>query len=154
MQKRESLGELLRELQRVKREQENILEKRLPLLVKLSPDLSERDLEAAVDVLLMEKVDGVIVTNTTIRRDGLSAKWENEKGGLSGMPLRRRSTEVIRHVYEETGGKLIIIGVGGIMGVDDAKQKLEAGAKLVQVYTGLVYEGPSLVKQIVTGLRG
>ena len=154
LQKRESLGELLRELQRVKREQENILEKRLPLLVKLSPDLSERDLEAAVDVLLMEKVDGVIVTNTTIRRDGLSAKWENEKGGLSGMPLRRRSTEVIRHVYEETGGKLIIIGVGGIMGVDDAKQKLEAGAKLVQVYTGLVYEGPSLVKQIVTGLRG
>lgn len=153
LQKQQALTQLLRELKKVKTVRENVLKKRLPLFVKLSPDLSDKDLDDALDVSLSEGVDGVIVTNTTIRRDGLRSKWQVEKGGLSGAPLRKISTSVIKKTYKRTNGKLVIIGVGGIMNAEDAKEKMGAGASLVQLYTGLVYKGPSLVKQILTDIR-
>jgi len=153
LQKRRALTQLLHAVKEMKIIQEKILKKQMPLFVKLSPDLADRDLDNALDVILSEGMDGVIVTNTTIQRDGLSLKWQNEKGGLSGLPLRKMSTDVIKKVYRRTSGRLVIIGVGGIMSADAVKEKLNAGASLVQVYTGLVYKGPSLVKQILTEIK-
>ena len=97
-------------------------------------------------------MDGVIATNTTLQRGKLNSSRAIEAGGLSGATLTERSTQVIRQIYRYTGGRLPIIGVGGVMGPADARQKLDAGATLVQVYTGLVYEGPGLVKRIVNGI--
>ncbi len=124
----------------------------VPLLVKLAPDLNEAELEDALGVMLSVGIDGVIATNTTISRVGLRSPYANEVGGLSGAPLRELSTTMIRRISQLTEGKLPIIGVGGIMSPQDAKEKLDAGASLVQVYTGLVYSGPSLVKEIVRSL--
>ena len=103
---------------------------------------------------------GVIATNTTIRRDGLNTNIlketgksiKDEAGGISGLPVKQRSTEVIRFIYQETDGKLPIIGVGGIFNADDAWEKIVAGASLLQVYTGWVYEGPWMVNQVLSGL--
>jgi len=153
LQKRQALTQLLHAVKEMKIVQEKKLKKQIPLFVKLSPDLADRDLDDALDVLMSEGMDGVIVTNTTIRRDGLSLKWQNEKGGLSGSPLRKISTDVIKKVNKRTSGRLVIIGVGGIMSADAVKEKLNAGASLVQVYTGLVYKGPSFVKQILAGIK-
>lgn len=127
----------------------------LPLLVKLAPDLSDDELEDALGVCVDAHLDGVILTNTTLRRDGLRAGPElaNQKGGLSGAPLRDVSTGIIRRASRLTGGRLPIIGVGGIDSPSAAQEKLDAGAALVQVYTGLVYAGPMLAKHIVDGTR-
>ncbi len=124
-----------------------------PLLVKLSPDLDDAGLDAALEALLEAGVAGVIATNTTVARRGLPARWQAEQGGLSGAPLRERSTALIRTIYRRTGGALPIIGVGGIMRPEDALEKREAGATLVQVYTGLVYAGPGLPADIVRAWR-
>ena len=127
--------------------------RQVPVLVKLAPDLTDAELEDALDAITQTGMDGVIATNTTLSRKGLShGRFSLEEGGLSGAPLRQRSTEMVRKIYHYTQGKLPIIGVGGIMCADDAREKLEAGASLVQVYTGLVYTGPGLVKNIVRGL--
>ncbi|HQZ23599.1 MAG TPA: quinone-dependent dihydroorotate dehydrogenase, partial [Thermoflexales bacterium] len=125
----------------------------LPLLVKLAPDLNDDELEDALGVCVDTRLDGVILTNTTLRRDGLRAGPElaNQKGGLSGAPLRDVSTGIIRRASRLTGGRLPIIGVGGIDSPSAAQEKLDAGAALVQVYTGLVYAGPMLAKNIVDG---
>ena len=120
-----------------------------PLLVKLAPDLTDSELDDALEVITDIGLDGVVATNTTISRDGLTGAHGDETGGLSGAPLRARSTEMIGRIYQQTGGKLPIIGVGGIMDADGAREKLDAGASLVQVYTGLVYRGPNLVREIV-----
>lgn len=120
-----------------------------PLLVKLAPDLTDSELDDALEVITDIGLDGVVATNTTISRDGLTGAHSDEMGGLSGAPLRARSTEMIGRIYQQTGGKLPIIGVGGIMDADGAREKLDAGASLVQVYTGLVYRGPNLVREIV-----
>ncbi len=124
----------------------------LPILVKLAPDLTNAELDDSLDAILAAGMDGVIATNTTIRREGLRSPHGGETGGLSGAPLTQLSTEIIAKIYARTGGKLPIIGVGGIMGPDDAKAKLDAGATLVQIYTGMIYGGPGIVKQIVSGL--
>lgn len=121
----------------------------IPLLVKLAPDLTDSELDDALEVITDIGLDGVVATNTTISRDGLTGTHGDETGGLSGAPLRARSTEMIGRIYQQTGGKLPIIGVGGIMDADGAREKLDAGASLVQVYTGLVYRGPNLVREIV-----
>jgi dihydroorotate dehydrogenase len=122
---------------------------RPPLLVKLAPDLSDEELDDALDVIQSTGMDGVIATNTTLDRAGLRSPRAAETGGLSGAPLRACSTEMIRQIHQRTQGKLPIIGVGGIASPADAQEKLEAGAVLVQVYTGLIYAGPGLVKEIV-----
>ena len=122
-----------------------------PILVKLAPDLTDDELDDALDAITRTGMDGVIATNTTLRRDGLLSIRADETGGLSGAPLTAFSTEMIAKIHQRTGG-IPIIGVGGIMSPDDAKAKLDAGAVLVQVYTGLIYEGPGLVKRIVEGL--
>ncbi len=123
-----------------------------PILVKISPDLNWEQIDDVLELVDEFNMDGIVATNTTITRARLSTDSENiekiGRGGLSGKPIRERSTEIIRYISEKTGGKLPIIGVGGILSADDALEKLRAGASLVQVYTGFVYEGPGLVKRI------
>ncbi len=126
--------------------------KPVPILVKLAPDLSDEELEDALEAILRSGMDGVIVTNTTLGRDGLRSSSREETGGLSGEPLRARSEAVLRQVVKLLDGRLPVVSAGGIMGPADAKARLEAGAALVQVYTGLVYAGPGLVRQIVRAL--
>lgn len=123
-----------------------------PVLLKIAPDLTEGQLNDIVAILESTGVDGVIATNTTISRDGLQTPEEEVRriggGGLSGAPLRKRSTEVVRFLRQHLGKEFPIIGVGGIMTPEDAMEKLQAGADLVQVYTGFIYEGPGLMKRI------
>jgi dihydroorotate dehydrogenase len=123
-----------------------------PILVKISPDLNWRQIEDVLDLVKEFEMDGIVATNTTITRAGLSTDPKKVEeigaGGLSGKPIRDRSTEIIKYIHDKTGGRLPIIGVGGIMSARDAMDKLQAGATLVQVYTGFVYEGPGLVKKI------
>lgn len=152
LQARQELESLLSQINRERRVQEAQLERRVPVLVKLAPDLSAEELEDALEVLQRNEMDGVIATNTTISRAGLGGPHAGETGGLSGSPLTRRSTEMIRQICRYTNGKLPVVGVGGVMNAGDARQKLDAGASLVQVYTGLVYAGPGLVKQILLGM--
>jgi len=124
-----------------------------PLLVKIAPDLSDAQLSAMLDVIQAHRVAGVIATNTTVERpSSLKSRHAPEAGGLSGLPLRDRATEVIRFIYRHTEGKLPIVGAGGIATVADALEKLEAGASLVQLYTGFIYEGPLAVRAINHGL--
>ncbi|MFI5348958.1 MAG: quinone-dependent dihydroorotate dehydrogenase [Elusimicrobiota bacterium] len=145
----------LRDLQRVT-ELTAILEavqganpSRKPVLLKLSPDLADEDFSAAIETA--EKLaQGLVVSNTTLSRDGVDSKWANEAGGLSGAPLKKRATELVRRARART--KLPIIGVGGIETAADAKERLDAGADLVQLYTGLIYGGPRAPKSILRGL--
>ncbi|HLF73824.1 MAG TPA: quinone-dependent dihydroorotate dehydrogenase [Anaerolineales bacterium] len=120
-----------------------------PVLVKIAPDLSEEELEDAIGVILDKGMDGVIATNTTLAREGLRAKYQDEPGGLSGSPLRVRSEAVLRRVVRRVDGKVPVVSAGGTMSPEDAKRRLALGAGLVQVYTGLIYRGPKLVKEIV-----
>jgi dihydroorotate dehydrogenase len=118
------------------------------ILLKIAPDLSTDQLDQVLEIAQDVTLDGLIATNTTLSRDGLASKDRNEKGGLSGKPLSDRSTEMIHYIYKKTEGKLPIIGVGGIFTAKDAKEKLDAGASLVQVYTGFAYEGPAMIRRI------
>ncbi len=129
-------------------EQERI-KHRLPMLVKLAPDLSDAELDEAADVIVGTRMDGIIVTNTTLAREGLRSSYRTEKGGLSGRPLGPRSEAVLQQVVRRVNGAVPIISAGGIMSPEDAKRRLGMGAKLVQVYSGLAYCGPALVKDIV-----
>ena len=130
---------------------------RKPILVKVAPDLTFEALDEILELVAPRNIAGIVATNTTIARpptsDAKLQKIYAETGGLSGRPLRARSTEVVRHLYQQTNGKLPIIGVGGIFDADDAWEKITAGASLVQVYTGMVYEGPGIARKINTGLR-
>ncbi|MDC0923971.1 quinone-dependent dihydroorotate dehydrogenase [Flavobacteriaceae bacterium] len=121
-----------------------------PILLKIAPDLSNDQLLSIIDVVTKTSIDGIIATNTTIQRENLksSKNITTEPGGLSGAPLTNRSTDVIRFLYKFSNGKIPIIGVGGIMNPNDAIEKIKAGASLVQLYSGFVYSGPSLVRQI------
>jgi len=121
---------------------------RVPVLVKIAPDLTEAEIDDVLGAIELAGVDGIIATNTTIGREGIPPQYRDFKGGLSGRPLTQRSTDVIHCIARKTNGRLPIIGVGGVMNPLDALEKFEAGATLVQVYTGLVYAGPGLVKQI------
>ena len=123
-----------------------------PILLKIAPDLSQDQLDQVIAITQQVQLDGLIATNTTLSRDGLKSVDKKEKGGLSGRPLSTRSTDIIRYVSKKTNGQLPIIGVGGVFTAKDAIEKLEAGASLVQVYTGFAYEGPNMVKCINQGL--
>jgi dihydroorotate dehydrogenase len=124
------------------------LSPRVPLLVKIAPDLTETEVDDVLGAISLAGIDGIIATNTTVAREGMPAKYRELKGGLSGAPLRARSTEVVRYIAQRTSGRLPIIGVGGVASAEDAAEKLDAGASLVQLYTGLVYGGPGLVRRI------
>lgn len=123
-----------------------------PILLKIAPDLNNDQLNDIIEIVGETKIAGIIATNTTISREGLNESKERIEaigaGGLSGEPVRQRSTEVIRYLSKKTNGKLTIIGVGGISSAEDAIEKLDAGAALIQIYTGLIYEGPALIKNI------
>lgn len=124
-----------------------------PLLVKLAPDLKEAQMEEIAKTVLEAKVDGLILTNTTLDRpDYLPAGFHGEAGGLSGRPLTQKSTDVLRRFYQLTEGKMPLIGAGGICDADDAYEKIKAGASLVQLYSALVFQGPELIGDITTGL--
>jgi len=144
LQDKEPLTQLLKALQvlNFKKEQTK------PILLKIAPDLSDDQLLDIIDIVKTTKIDGVISTNTTISREGLISDNKTEVGGLSGKPLTKRSTEVIRFLSEKSNKAFPIIGVGGIHSAEDALEKLEAGADLVQLYTGFIYEGPRLIKSI------
>ncbi len=134
--------------------------KQKPILIKIAPDLDWSEIKTILDLATEYNLAGAIATNTTIRRDGLKTKIlkatgnpiEEEAGGISGLPVQKRSTEVIRFIYRETAGKLPIIGVGGIFTAQDAWEKITAGATLLQVYTGWIYQGPWMVKEVLSGL--
>ena len=127
-----------------------------PVFLKIAPDLTDGQLDDIVDIVLSEKVDGVVATNTTISREGLATDAETVSamgpGGVSGAPVRERATEVIRHLAAKSQGQFPIIGVGGVDSVEAAQEKLDAGASLVQVYSGMIYQGPGLPSRLVQGL--
>lgn len=130
--------------------------KQKPILLKIAPDLTNGQLDDIIDIVKESKIAGIIATNTTISRDGLTTSNDEVTsvgaGGLSGKPLKDRSTEVIRYLHEKSNAAFPIIGVGGIHSAADAIEKLEAGASLIQIYSGFIYEGPGLVKEICEGI--
>lgn len=144
LQDKEPLTQLLQTLQN-----KNLAKpKQKPILLKIAPDLTDDQLLDIIDIINETKIAGVIATNTTISREGLQSENKAEMGGLSGKPLTKRSTEVIRFLSEKSNKSFPIIGVGGIHTAEDAIEKLEAGASLIQLYTGFIYEGPKLIKEI------
>lgn len=144
LQEKEPLTQLLQTLQN-----KNLAKpKQKPILLKIAPDLTDEQLLDIIDIVNETKIAGVIATNTTISRAGLRSCDQTETGGLSGKPLTSRSTEVIRFLSQKSNKAFPIIGVGGIHSADDALEKLEAGASLIQLYTGFIYEGPALIKKI------
>lgn len=144
LQDKEPLTHLLQTLQNLNLQKP----KQKPILLKIAPDLTNEQLLDIIDIVNETKIAGVIATNTTLSREGLQSENKTEMGGLSGKPLTKRSTEVIRFLSEKSNKSFPIIGVGGIHSADDAIEKLNAGASLVQLYTGFIYEGPKLIKEI------
>jgi len=144
LQEKEPLKQLLQSLQ------DNPLQKKLPkpIFLKIAPDLTDEQLFDIIEIVNQTKIAGVIATNTTISRENLKSDNKVETGGLSGKPLTKRSTEVIRFLSQNSQKSFAIIGVGGIHSAEDAIEKLNAGADLIQLYTGFIYEGPALVKSI------
>jgi dihydroorotate dehydrogenase len=152
LQARDALEDLLKNLHQQRLIEQKQLERRVPLLVKLAPDLSNQELDDAVDVILCTNMDGIIATNTTIERVGLRSSYRNESGGLSGKPLKAQSEAILQSIVKRVNNQIPIISVGGIMNPEDAKRRLDMGATLIQIYTGMVYYGPGLAKTIVRSL--
>lgn len=149
LQETESLRQLIKAIRNKAQELEQKGMKQKPILLKVAPDMSDEHMRDVVQVAVAEGISGIIATNTTLSREGLiSHKHVNEAGGLSGKILSHRSTEWVKEIYQEVGDKVPIIGVGGIFNGEDAYAKIRAGASLVQVYTGMIYEGPGIVKAI------
>ena len=151
LQEKEPLTKLLLSLQTLNNQKfsaQNKAKSPKPILLKIAPDLTNEQLLDIIDIVNETKIAGVIATNTTISRDNLSSENKSEMGGLSGKPLTNRATEVIRFLSEKSNKSFPIIGVGGIHSAQDALEKLDAGASLIQLYTGFIYEGPALVKAI------
>jgi len=156
LQNKAALDEILAAIQGQNGNQKSEAKNQKPVLVKVAPDLSFEALDEILELVAPRQIAGIVAANTTISRpqtnDLPSQKTYSETGGLSGKPMRARSTEIIRHLHKQTSGKLPIVGVGGIFDADDAWEKITAGATLLQIYTGLVYEGPGMAKKIVAGL--
>lgn len=153
LQKREQLMQLFSQLLEHKKILKAQQHKNIPILLKIAPDLSDEDLEDVAKVALQLEIDGLIISNTTIKRPRtLKSKLHGEQGGLSGLPLFELSTEVLARMYRLTGGRIPLIGVGGIASAEDAYKKIRSGASLVQLYTALVYQGFGLVREIVSEL--
>jgi len=151
LQDKEPLTQLLNRLQDINRKKQN-----KPLLLKIAPDLTNEQLDDIIEIVRDTKLSGIVSSNTTISRDGLNTpKTDVEAmgaGGLSGAPLRTRATEVVKYLHTKSNGAFPIIASGGIFTAQDAREKLDAGATLVQVYTGFIYEGPGIAKSICNGL--
>lgn len=152
LQGREALEKLLIQLHQQRLIEQAQYKKRIPILVKLAPDLSEAELDEAIEAVLSAKMDGIIVTNTTLGREGLRSGSKGESGGLSGKPLTVKSEAVLHQTIKRINGEIPVVSAGGIMNPEDAKRRLDMGAALVQVYTGLIYRGPGLVRDIVKAL--
>jgi dihydroorotate dehydrogenase len=150
LQEKEPLKHILNTLQQ--RNNKNQISR--PILLKIAPDLTNSQLDDIIEIVMETKIAGLIATNTTISRDDLvsSENLKKESGGLSGKPLSNRSTEVICYLSEHSNKSFVIIGVGGIHSPEDAIEKIQAGASLIQLYTGFIYEGPGLIKRILKGL--
>ena len=154
MQSGENLDSLLSCLKEEQIVQTQTRRHYVPLAVKIAPDLNDEEIKSIAETVLKHKIDAVIATNTTVTRPGMEdALYATENGGLSGRPLKILSTEIIRKLYNHLQGKVPIIGVGGIENATDAWDKMVAGADLVQIYTGLIYEGPGLIRRINRGLE-
>lgn len=155
LQEKESLKKILTNLQVIN--QERITSDQKPILLKIAPDLSQDQIDDVIDLAMEIKLDGLVATNTTISRSGLTTKDSRLKaigaGGLSGLPLKHRSTEVIKYICEKTKGQVPVIASGGIFTGADAQEKMNAGASLVQVWTGFIYEGPGIVKKICKAIN-
>jgi dihydroorotate dehydrogenase len=152
LQEKDSLKKILENLQTLNTKHVNPK----PILLKIAPDLTNEQLDDVIDLALEINLDGLVATNTTISREGLSSQSSvvgRQLGGLSGLPVKQRSTEVIQYISQKTNGKIPIIGSGGIFTAADAQEKLNAGASLIQVWTGFVYEGPSIIKKLCNGLQ-
>ncbi len=152
LQEKESLRKILTNLQQLNAEM--IVPK--PVLLKIAPDLTQEQIDDVIDLAMEIKLDGLVATNTTISRDDLVTTADEIKkigaGGLSGLPVQKKSTAMVEYIYQKTNGQIPIIASGGIFTAADAKEKLQAGASLVQVWTGFIYEGPAIVKNICKGL--
>ncbi|RAJ10785.1 dihydroorotate oxidase A [Chitinophaga skermanii] len=153
LQEKEPLKQLLHHLQTLNAQKI----KPKPILLKIAPDLTTEQLDDIIEIVSETKLAGIVATNTTISREGLKTPAatleEIGAGGLSGLPVKEKATEVIRYIHKHSNGQIPIIAVGGIFTAADAQEKLDAGAALVQVYTGFIYEGPAIVKKICAGLR-
>ncbi len=150
LQSKDQLAALLGPLKERQQQLQQQHQRNVPLVLKIAPDMDEETLAALAETLLVYEIDGVIATNTTLSRQGVeNRRHGNEQGGLSGAPLTQRSTAVVKALYQQLGDKIPIIAAGGIVSADDAQAKLDAGAKLVQVYSGLIYRGPQLVQEII-----
>ena len=146
--------DLLRSIKSRQKELASQHGKYVPIAVKIAPDLTESELIQIADTLMRHKMDGVIATNTTISRDNVTnLKNAEQQGGLSGKPLQHKSTAIIARLHQELKGQIPIIGSGGIDGVQNARDKIQAGAELLQVYSGLIYQGPKLVKELVQAIK-
>ena len=152
LQEKDALQKILSHLQTINLQQPT----QKPLLLKIAPDLSWDQIDDVIDLAMEIKLDGLVATNTTISRAGLQTNDEKIKelgaGGLSGYPLKNRSTEIVQYIHQKTRGEIPIIASGGIFTADDAKEKFRAGASLIQVWTGFIYEGPGIVKKIIKDL--
>lgn len=151
LQEKTALDSLLARLMDEHKKLTKLFGKHLPLALKIAPDLSPQEIEEIAAVLLAHKIDAVIATNTTTSLEGVE-KYCAEPGGVSGAPLGKRSTEVVRQLNQALQGKIPIFAVGGILGAQGAREKISAGASLLQVYTGLIYRGPHLIQEILDGL--
>jgi dihydroorotate dehydrogenase len=153
LQEKESLRKILTHLQYLN----TTFAKQRPILLKIAPDLTNEQIDDVIALAQEINLDGLVATNTTISREGLQTSNAELQtlgaGGLSGRPVERRSTEVVQYIYQKTGGRIPVIGSGGIYTATDAKTKLAAGASLIEVWTGFIYEGPFIVKNILKGLR-
>jgi dihydroorotate dehydrogenase len=151
LQEKESLRKILMHLQMIN----NGKAQAKPILLKIAPDLTKGQIDDVIDLALEIKLDGLVATNTTISREGLhpeSATVAKEAGGLSGLPVKQRSHEVLHYIHSKTNGQIPVIGSGGIFTGEEAKERMNAGASLVQVWTGFIYEGPGIVKRICKSL--
>ena len=154
LQTEENLNLLIKHLKSEQNKLSKLHQKYTPFLVKISPDLEHIHLDIICKILIENNVDGIIATNTTIDRvDIFSSKYSQEDGGLSGMPLKNKSTSVLKYISNKVQGKLKIIGVGGISSFKDAKEKFDNGADLIQIYTGLIYKGLGLIDEIYRGIQ-
>lgn len=154
LQEKDSLRKILTQLQSLNKTQ---FTQQKPILLKIAPDLTDSQIDDVVDLALEIGLDGLVATNTTISREGLTTPREEVDaigaGGLSGRPVKERSSQVLQYIHQRTGGKLPVIGSGGIFKPADAKEKLDAGAVLVEVWTGFIYEGPFIAKRISRAIQ-
>jgi dihydroorotate dehydrogenase len=159
LQEKDSLRKILSHLQTINQQESGTDSERKPkpLLLKIAPDLSWQQIDDVIDLAMEIKLDGLVASNTTISREQLQTGSDKVQsigaGGLSGAPVRKRATEIVRYIHQKTNGQLPVIASGGIFTAEDASEKLQAGASLVQVWTGFIYEGPAIVKKICRGIN-